>query len=227
MNGSTKVLYLLNHEYMKRFYTHIILASLTIMTSSFLFAQETASSYTEIGMRLYETNNYKEALISFNKAIELDSKYYQAYYMRANTKKMFEDKHGAMKDYNKTIELKPDLSEAYFERGNIKFVLQDYYGAISDYTSTIVLNENHIEALYKRGQAKHQLEAYQDAINDCSKILQINSKNVDAYYLRGILKIEHGQLESGCLDLSKAGELGDLKAYEIIREKCNQKCYIN
>jgi hypothetical protein len=38
------------------------------------------------------------------------------------------------------------------------------------------------------------------------------------------LRIEHGQLEDGCLDLSKAGELGDLKAYEMIREKCNNKC---
>jgi hypothetical protein len=67
------------------------------------------------------------------------------------------------------------------------------------------------------------LQAYQDAINDCSKIIEINPKNVDAYFMRGILRIDFGDTKNGCLDLSKAGELGDLKAYEAIKEKCNQK----
>jgi tetratricopeptide (TPR) repeat protein len=184
-----------------------------------------AKSFTETGIKKFEASDYKEALISFNKAIEADPLYFPAYYMRGNTKKMFQDLHGAMKDYNKSIDINPNLSEAYFERGNVKFSLQDYYGAISDYSIAISLNEHHVEALLKRGQAKHQLEAYQDAINDCTKILEINNKNVDAYFLRGILRIEHGQLEKGCLDLSKAGELGDIRAYEVIREKCNQKCF--
>lgn len=188
-------------------------------------AQNSAQNYTEVGMELFEAQDFMEAIINFNKAIDLDPQAFQAYYMRGNIKRIFEDQHGAMKDFNMAIEINPKLFEAYFERGNIKFLLQDYYGAIADYTKTIELNENHVEAYYKRGQAKHQLEAYSDAINDCSKIIEINSKNVDAYFLRGILRIEHGQMEAGCLDLSKAGELGDLKAYELIREKCNNACY--
>ena len=61
------------------------------------------------------------------------------------------------------------------------------------------------------------------SINDCTKIIQINAGNIDAYYMRGILRINFGDLKNGCLDLSKAGELGDHKAYEAIKEKCNQK----
>ena len=53
--------------------------------------------------------------------------------------------------------------------------------------------------------------------------IQINPKNVDAYFMRGVLRIEFGDMKNGCLDLSKAGELGDSKAYEVIKEKCNQK----
>jgi tetratricopeptide (TPR) repeat protein len=180
-----------------------------------------SQAYTEEGINLFEKQNYIDALINFNKAIELDSSNYKAFYMRGSIKKIYEDQHGAMQDFNRAIDLKPDLFEAYFERGNIKFVLQDYYGAISDYSQTINLNEYHVEAYFKRGQAKQQLEAYSDAINDCTKILEINPKNVDAYFLRGILRIEHGQLENGCLDLSKAGELGDVKAYQEIKDKCN------
>ncbi len=203
----------------------IFLLSLTclLFTFSAIAQKENAQNLTAKGLEHFERREYKEALSSFNKAIEADSLYAQAFFMRGNTKKMFEDQHGAMKDLNLAIDINPKFSEAYFERGNIKSVLQDYYGAIDDYTKTINLNANHVEALLKRGQAKHQLEAYEDAINDCTKILTINPRNIDAYFLRGILRIEHGQADKGCLDLSKAGEMGDLKAYEMIRDKCNQR----
>lgn len=202
---------------------------LVLFLSGFLYGRQAASQtnaadYMTMGMKLFEAQDFMEAIISFNKAIDQDGKNHKAYYMRGNIKKLFEDQHGAMKDFNMAIELNPEDFEAHYERGNIKFALQDYYGAIADFTRTIELNENFVEAYYKRGQAKHQLEAYSDAINDCSKILEINPKNVDAYFLRGILRLEHGQTEGGCLDLSKAGELGDLKAYEMIKEKCNSKC---
>ncbi|MEO1050782.1 MAG: tetratricopeptide repeat protein [Bacteroidota bacterium] len=198
------------------------LLAFSVLVSIQGFAQ-TAKSYTQEGIKLYENQQYSEAIINFNKAIEADVKYSQAYFYRGNIKDSFEDRHGAMQDYNKAIDLNPKFSEALFARGNVKFLLQDYYGAIADYSKTIQLNPNHIDAYYKRGQAKHRLEAYEDAINDCTKIIEITPKNIDAYYLRGILRLDYGQTELGCLDLSKAGELGDLKAYEVIRDKCNTR----
>ena len=187
-------------------------------------AQETAEEYIDLGIKKFEAKEYMEAIVAFNEAIETDPSSHQAYYMRGNIKQKFSDIHGAMQDYNRALDVKSDFSEAYFERGNIKYMLQDYYGAINDYTKAIEFNENNLEAYYKRGQAKQQLEAYQDAINDCTKIIEKDPKNVDAYFLRGVLRLEYGQRTQGCLDLSKAGELGDLKAYEMIRERCNDRC---
>jgi tetratricopeptide (TPR) repeat protein len=178
---------------------------------------------TQRAIDFYEKRDYMEAIVYLNKAIELDPKYAQAYLVRGNIKSEFEDFHGAMKDYNQALEYNPKMSEAFFERGNAKMKLQDYYGAIADFSSTIALNENHIEAYFRRGKAKQFLQAYEDAINDCSKIISINPKNVDAWYMRGLLRIDFGDVVHGCLDLSKAGELGDVKAYETIKEKCNRK----
>ncbi len=42
-----------------------------------------------------------------------------------------------------------------------------------------------------------------------------------AYYNRGLAKIQLGQIDGGCLDLSKAGELGADKAYDLIKKYCN------
>jgi tetratricopeptide (TPR) repeat protein len=203
---------------MKRFFIASVLSFFALN----VFAQ-TAKDYTQKGMDFYEKHEYTEALINLNKAIEIDPSYPRAYYVRANIKDSFDDRHGAMKDYNLALEKNPKFADAFFSRGNVKMKLQDYYGAINDYTAAISINENYIEAYFNRGKAKQYLQAYEDAINDCTKIIQINPKNFDAYYMRGILRINFGDMKNGCLDLSKAGELGDLKAYESIKEKCNQK----
>jgi tetratricopeptide (TPR) repeat protein len=184
---------------------------------------QTAKELTQRGRELYEKREFMEALLNLNKALELDPNYSAAYLLRGNIKDNFDDRHGAMKDYNAAIEKNPKFGDAFFARGNVKMKLQDYYGAIADFSSCIAINENNIEAYFNRGKAKQFLQAYEDAINDCSKIIQINPKNMDAYYMRGILRIEFGDTKNGCLDLSKAGELGDHKAYETIKEKCNQK----
>ena len=49
----------------------------------------------------------------------------------------------------------------------------------------------------------------------CSK-----SKVADAYYYRGLAKIILHQKDNGCLDLSKAGELGFYQAYDEIKKYC-------
>ena len=198
------------------------LASCLILISTFAFSQS-AKDLTQKGRELYEKREFMEALLNLNKALEIDPNYAPAYFLRGNIKDNFDDRHGAMKDYNIAIEKNPKFGDAFYARGNVKMKLQDYYGAIADFTSCISLNENNVEAYFNRGKAKQYLQAYEDAINDCSKIIQIHPKNVDAYFMRGILRIEFGDVKNGCLDLSKAGELGDLKAYEMIKEKCNQR----
>ena len=184
---------------------------------------QSAKDLTQKGMELYEKREFMEAILNLNKAIETDARYSQAYFVRGNIKAIFEDYHGAMKDYNSTVEYNPKLADGFFARGNVKMNLQDYYGAIADYSSAITLNENYVEAYFNRGKAKQFLQAYEDAINDCTKIIQINPKSKDAYYMRGLLRLEFGDQKLGCLDLSKAGELGDSKAYETIKDKCNKK----
>jgi tetratricopeptide (TPR) repeat protein len=210
--------YLCKNSGMNRFFMTVCLCATSLVSVA-----QNAKELTQKGRELYEKREYTEALLNLNKAIELDANYSAAYYLRANIKSNFDDRHGAMKDYNIALQKNPKFADAYFSRGNVKMKLQDYYGAIADFSSAIGLNENYVEAYYNRGKAKQFLQAYEDAINDCTKIIDIKPGNNDAFYLRGVLRIDFGDLKNGCLDLSKAGELGDLKAYEVIRERCNNK----
>jgi Tfp pilus assembly protein PilF len=58
------------------------------------------------------------------------------------------------------------------------------------------------------------------AIVDFTKAIELDPKYIDAYYFRGLYYIKIGEKNKGCLDLSKAGELGLGEAYETIKEYC-------
>ncbi len=76
---------------------------------------------------------------------------------------------------------------------------------------------------YNSAVAKEESSDLIGAILDYNKSLEINPQYANAYFYRGMSKINVGQKENGCLDLSKAGELGYDNAYEKIKEYCMSK----
>lgn len=154
-------------------------------------------------------------------------------------KKFFkEDYRGAIADFNIAIETYTkssnisNLVSTYFNRGNAKAKLQDYRGAIADYSKAIEINSansnnEYLDAYYNRGIVKAKLNDHYGAVLDFTKIIDYEGisyfliYNPEVYLQRGLSKIKIGHKESGCLDLSKAGELGVGTAYDSIKELCN------
>ena len=64
------------------------------------------------------------------------------------------------------------------------------------------------------------MKDYNGAIKDYNLAIEINPKFSRAYYHRGLTKLILDQKDSGCLDLSKASELGDAEAYDAIKKYC-------
>jgi len=112
-------------------------------------------------------------------------------------------------------------AEDYFNSGIAKHNLKDYKGAIQNFNKAIEIAPNFTEAYNSRGNAKNQLKDYSGAIQDYNKAIELNPNYAVAYFSRGIAKILSGQKNNGCLDLSKAGELGFALAYNAIRVHCN------
>ena len=63
---------------------------------------------------------YEEAIVYYNKAIELDPNNSAAYNNRGFAKDCLHKYEDSIKDFNKVIELTPNYTNAYYDRGNAK-----------------------------------------------------------------------------------------------------------
>jgi len=128
---------------------------------------------------------------------------------------------GAIADFNKSIELDPTDAISYNFRGVAKSSLNDHRGAILDYNMAIKLFQIYEAAYYNRGYSKVIIRDDEGAMEDYNHAIYLNPKYKLAYLNRGLLKCILGQKHDGCLDLSKAGELGSNEAYKLIEKYCN------
>ena len=83
--------------------------------------------------------NYADALEDYNKVIELDPNYAEAFSARGDIKGFLQDHAGAIEDCNKAIELNPNYVDAFCIRGTAKLRAKDYRGAIEDFEKAIEL----------------------------------------------------------------------------------------
>ncbi len=190
-----------------------------------------AKAYFDRGNSKLSLNDYSGAVEDYEKAVEIEPDNL-AYISQCGEVKLnlLNDYTGAIYYFNKLISIdsKSNYSHdkmsdySFFLRGVAKHNLQDYRGAIADYSKAIEIDPNYAEAYFKRGNAKYDFQDYKGAIADYSRAIEINPRYAsDAYYNRGLAKIILGQIDSGCMDLSKAGELGFEEAYDMIRKFCN------
>lgn len=185
-----------------------------------------AEAYFQRGKRFFNLHYLNESLKNFaikdlNMAITLKPTYIEAYNFRAYFKSLNGDNFGAISDYTEVLKIDSLLPYVFYNRGQAKIRIKNYNGALDDFIKAIDLKPDDYDATIGSGDALSSLDLENNAIVQYSKAININPKLPKAYYKRGVSKLNLKQKESGCLDLSKAGELGDYAAYNIIKIHCN------
>lgn len=159
------------------------------------------------------------AIISFSKAISLDSTITESYFCRGNiyfAKKMYEN---ALKDYLKTEKLKPDYRD---NLNNLAFLYSEtgkMDEAILYYSKAISLNPS-IYLYQRRATCYSYLKRYSEALEDYNKTIKINPFLAEPYFNRGVCYYYVNQIEKACTDWEKAYTMGYINANDLIAKFC-------
>ncbi len=99
----------------------------------------------------------------------------------------------------------------------------DYDLIERDLKKVIDINPAYEFAYYNLGILYCVKKDYEGAVRQFSNAIMLNSQFAEAYFNRGLTKIFLKDESQGTLDLSKAGELGLYKAYNIIKRYGEKK----
>ncbi len=88
---------------------------------------------------------------------------------------------------------------------------------IADLDQVLKLSPRNLYATYNKGYVYLQMKDYTSAINCFSTCIDIKPDLGEAYYNRGLTYLRLGNRERGVADLSKAGELGILPSYNVLK----------
>ena len=90
-----------------------------------------------------------------------------------------------------------------------------------DYDKCIQLNPEFVYAYFNRANLRCALRDYRAAIQDYTEAIERDPEFAEAYFNRGLARLSQGDTNRGIADLSKAGELGIVNAYSIIKRMMN------
>jgi len=88
---------------------------------------------------------------------------------------------------------------------------------LRDYEKAIELNPDFAFAYFNRANVMCTQKDFQTAISNYSRSIEIDPDFAEAYFNRGLTYLFIGDDTKGLSDLSKAGELGIYKAYNLIQ----------
>ena len=90
-----------------------------------------------------------------------------------------------------------------------------------DYDKCIQLAPEFVYAYFNRANLRCALRDYRAAIQDYTEAIERDPEFAEAYFNRGLARLSQGDTNRGIADLSKAGELGIVNAYSIIKRMMN------
>lgn len=174
--------------------------------------QPRAIDYFGRAMDFMTIHNYTSAIADFNRAIELTPDFTLAYLMRAIARSKnleLEKVSVADKESANTA-----LAAAQLAAQKAKIATSEI---LTDLDKVIELSPRMAIAHYDKGCILVSAQDYTSALSAFSTAIELKPDFGEAYYNRGYVYLKLGNKEAGIADLSKAGELGIVPSYNLLK----------
>ena len=157
---------------------------------------------------------YTNAINAYTAAIQASPTNPFVYLNRATTRAEMIDFVASIEGAYNRISVESDPAR---QLRNVSHRTYSYDEAIEDLTKAIKLYTGFAYAYYNRANLLALSGKLPEAFEDYSKAIELNPNFAEAYYNRGLIQIYMKDTRKGCLDISKAGELGIEEAYDVLR----------
>ncbi len=177
-------------------------------------------SYYKRGVSYAFQKKYDLAFRDFTSSINLDSNAVLVYFSRAYTRYLLIQLILLQKEdpVQITIDGKSPVSQ---NPGKTERLEHTYESVLHDLDKAIALDTTFSFAHYNRGFVNCKMGNYNEAVRDFTNAIQDKPDFAEAYFCRGLIYILLEDPSKGCLDLSRAGELGILDSYKVMKRYCN------
>ena len=158
---------------------------------------------------------YTNAVNSFTEAIRLNQANPFLYLNRATARSEMIDFISSIDNSYQSISYDSDPAKRLHNASTRTY---SYDEAIEDINKAIKLYPDFAEAYYNRANLMAISGKLPEAYDDYTRAIELDANLGEAYYNRGLVQIYMKDTRKGCMDLSKAGELGIDVAYKVLKQ---------
>lgn len=184
------------------------------MKSGFADANATFEQLFQRAISEMLVKQYTNSVNTYTSAIKLAPSNPFVYLNRAVTRAEMIDFIVSIESSYQRISIESDPAQQLHNRVARTY---SYDEAIEDLTKAIELYPAFAYAYYNRANLLAMSGKLPEAYDDYTKAIEANPNFAEAYYNRGLIQIYMKDTRKGCLDISKAGELGIDDAYEVLK----------
>ncbi|MGZ3866953.1 MAG: tetratricopeptide repeat protein [Bacteroidia bacterium] len=172
-----------------------------------------------LGKSMADAGDTTNAMIYFNKSIQLDPTVADPYFFRGNMFYGRKDFTNAIADFKNAVAINPKYNQALYNLGICYNNTGNFTEAENALTKALAIQAN--EFTYQaRANTYFYSKQYEKAIGDYTNVLKINGAMAEAYHDRGVCYLYLQQNQKACEDWKKSLEMGYSKANEVISQYC-------
>jgi tetratricopeptide (TPR) repeat protein len=170
-------------------------------------ADRISGFWTIKGMSLHELGRHEDAIVCFDKAIELDRHDVSAWNSKGIAHVALGRLEEAMTCYDEALRTDPKCAAAWNNKGNALKKLGRYQEALTFYANALEIDNQSPVIWNNKGKILCELERYEEALGCFDNSVRIDPHNASAWTARAVALNELYRLEEAKTCLAKAAEI--------------------